>query len=193
MMFLREFYDKERRLNSKNRWVWIVTFFIFNYVAYMYFFQPDAFMNESSQSTKMWIPMDLILTVTIVCYQMFYNIIQGFEDEIHSIIEKTKCAIASKLHKVLVRKKTDEEWKNTFQCPVAFFDKNKYHDVEEFKYSFGKCMVVDSFKSAMIRQPLLDKDDVGHECKLTSKDVTLCDEHGVHKTYGKKNINGALY
>ena len=93
---------------------------------------------------------------------MFYNVIQGFEDEIHSIIEKTKCAMATKLHTVLVRPKTDEEWKSTFRCPVAFFDKNSYHNVEEFKYSFGKLMVADSFKSAMVRQPLLDKDDEGH-------------------------------
>ena len=38
MIFLREFYDKERRVNTKNNWLWGVHFVFYVYVIYEYYF-----------------------------------------------------------------------------------------------------------------------------------------------------------
>jgi len=36
MMFLRHFYDGDRRVNTKNKWVWVVHMFSYMYVIYIY-------------------------------------------------------------------------------------------------------------------------------------------------------------
>ena len=72
MIFLRDFYDENRRVNTKNKWVWGVHLVAYGYVAFMYY-GTDITKRESSQSTKMWIPLDILLTIGISMYQVFYN------------------------------------------------------------------------------------------------------------------------
>lgn len=67
LIFLRSFYDEHRRVNTKNKWVWGIHLPSYCYIAYVYFIS-DAFDNETSVNTKIWIPLDLILTVNITVY-----------------------------------------------------------------------------------------------------------------------------
>jgi len=80
MIFLRNFYDSERRVNTKNRWVWVGHLFSYLYIIYVYYFT-DAVENDNSESSKIWIPLDIILTFNIALYQLFYNMMQQMEDE----------------------------------------------------------------------------------------------------------------
>ena len=72
MIFLKDFYTPERKINTANKWVWIVHLFSYMYVIHVYFFT-DARMVETSDSTKMWIPLDILLTFNISLYQVYYN------------------------------------------------------------------------------------------------------------------------
>jgi hypothetical protein len=74
MIFLRDFYDKERKVNTNHSWVWLVHAISYSYVTYVYYFT-DLKEKESSETTKMWIPLDIILTINITLYQIFYNYI----------------------------------------------------------------------------------------------------------------------
>jgi len=79
MIFLRDFYDKDRKVNHSHRWVWYVHLISYSYIAFVYYFT-DLKEKESSQTTKMWIPLDIILTINITLYQIFYNYIQKVEN-----------------------------------------------------------------------------------------------------------------
>lgn len=75
MIFLRNFYDENRRVNNKNRWVWYLHVVSYAYIIWVYLFT-DAQANESSDFSKIWIPLDIILTFNIALYQLFYNLEQ---------------------------------------------------------------------------------------------------------------------
>ena len=75
MVFLRNFYDENRRVNNKHRWVWYVHVVSYAYIIWVYLFT-DAQANESSDFSKIWIPLDIILTFNIALYQLFYNLEQ---------------------------------------------------------------------------------------------------------------------
>ena len=67
MIFLRDFYDKDRRVNTGHKWVWGVHAICYTYVAWIYFFT-NAVAEEKSEYSKMWIPLDMILTINIAFY-----------------------------------------------------------------------------------------------------------------------------
>lgn len=80
MIFLREFYDKDRRVNTKNNWLWAVHFVFYVYVIWAYYFS-DLLEKETSDNIKIWIPLDILLTFNITLYQVFYNWEQKNEDK----------------------------------------------------------------------------------------------------------------
>jgi hypothetical protein len=79
MIFLRDFYDEYRKVNTKHRWVWYFHIFSYSYIIYIYYFT-NARLIEASESAKIWIPLDIILTFNIALYQGFYNYMQYQED-----------------------------------------------------------------------------------------------------------------
>lgn len=72
MIFLRDFYDKHRKVNTSHRWVWVIHVISYAYIIYVYT-MTDAAEIDASESSKIWIPLDIILTFNIALYQMFYN------------------------------------------------------------------------------------------------------------------------
>lgn len=74
-MFLRNFHDDERRVNTNNSWVWIVHGISYFIVLYIYLFT-EAAENDTSESRRIWIPLDCILTFCIACYQVISNFVQ---------------------------------------------------------------------------------------------------------------------
>ena len=68
---MRDFYDHQGRVNTKNKWVWVVHAISYTYVLYVYIFT-DARNVSVSETSKMWIPLDIILTIFICMYQVFY-------------------------------------------------------------------------------------------------------------------------
>lgn len=72
MIFLRDFYDENRKVNTKNQWVWYVHILSYAYIIYTYIAN-DLFENGGdSESAKIWVPLDIILTFNIAMYQLFY-------------------------------------------------------------------------------------------------------------------------
>jgi len=63
MIFLRNFYDDERKVNTKHRWVWYFHIVSYAYIIYVYYLT-DAAEIDASESSKIWIPLDIILTST---------------------------------------------------------------------------------------------------------------------------------
>jgi hypothetical protein len=86
MIFLKDFFDEEGRVNTKNKWVWVVHFFSYSYIIYYTFFT-GVLALEHSQSSKMWIPLDIILTINIAIYQLYYHMIQAKQDKIDQVDE----------------------------------------------------------------------------------------------------------
>jgi hypothetical protein len=80
MIFLRDFYDKNRKVNTNHRWVWYFHIVSYSYIIYVYFLT-DAREIDASESSKIWIPLDIILTFNIGLYQIFYNHVQYLEDQ----------------------------------------------------------------------------------------------------------------
>ena len=81
MIFLREFYDKDRRVNTKNNWLWGVHFVFYVYVIWAYYFSGKR-DQETSDNIKIWIPLDILLTFNITLYQVYYNWEQKNEDQL---------------------------------------------------------------------------------------------------------------
>lgn len=79
MIFLRHFYDEKRKVNTGHKWVWGVHFISYSVIIYYYFFT-DSVDREASESSKIWIPLDILLTVNIAIYQIFFNFLQRFEN-----------------------------------------------------------------------------------------------------------------
>jgi len=72
MMFLKSFYDSEQRVNTKNKWVWVIHLISYSYITYKYYkIDPEAI--SVSQMAQMWIPLDIILTFNIALYQVYYH------------------------------------------------------------------------------------------------------------------------
>lgn len=72
MVFLRDFYDENRKVNQRHRWVWYFHIVSYSYIIYVYYLT-DARLIDASESSKIWIPLDIILTFNIALYQIFYN------------------------------------------------------------------------------------------------------------------------
>ena len=72
MIFLRSFFDENRRVNTKNQWLWGVHFIFYVYVIYEYYFS-GKLAQETSDNIKIWIPLDILLTFNITLYQLYYN------------------------------------------------------------------------------------------------------------------------
>ena len=79
MIFLRHFYDDKRKVNTGHKWVWGVHFISYSVIIYCYFFT-DSVQRDASESSKIWIPLDILLTVLILVYQIFFNFLQRFEN-----------------------------------------------------------------------------------------------------------------
>ena len=71
IVFLRHFYDRTGLINKSHSWVWIVHSITYPYAIYTYFFT-DMYESETSQTTKIWIPLDVIVTISIVLYYFIY-------------------------------------------------------------------------------------------------------------------------
>lgn len=67
MIFLRNFYDDHRKVNTKHRWVWYFHIVSYAYILYVYLLT-DAAVVDASESSKIWIPLDIILTFNIAIY-----------------------------------------------------------------------------------------------------------------------------
>lgn len=67
IIFLRDFFDKDRRVNTGHRWVWYFHLVSYSYIIYVYL-GTDARLKDSSESSKIWIPLDIILTFNIAGY-----------------------------------------------------------------------------------------------------------------------------
>jgi len=67
MIFLRDFYDEQGKVNTKNMWVWYVHLVSYLYIVYVYYLT-DAKDKDKSDSAKMWIPLDILLTINITIY-----------------------------------------------------------------------------------------------------------------------------
>ena len=80
MIFLRDFYDEHRKVNTKHRWVWYFHIVSYAWILYVYL-GTDAADRDASESSKIWIPLDIILTFNIALYQMFYNYMQHMMDQ----------------------------------------------------------------------------------------------------------------
>jgi hypothetical protein len=68
MLFLSEFYDENGRVNTKNKWVWVVHALNYPYIIYVYISCELNSNSDHSQVRRMWVPLDIILTFLIVCY-----------------------------------------------------------------------------------------------------------------------------
>jgi len=73
MIFKKEFYEDNGRVDTRNKWVWVIHLISYLYVLYIYIFT-DARYREISEAAKMWIPLDIILTINIVIYKLYYNL-----------------------------------------------------------------------------------------------------------------------
>lgn len=80
MIFLKDFYDKNRKINTSNRWVWYVHLLSYGWIIYVYCFT-DARIIEASESSKIWVPLDIILTFNIALYQLYYNYEQKWSED----------------------------------------------------------------------------------------------------------------
>jgi hypothetical protein len=67
MIFLRNFYDDHRKVNTNHRWVWYFHIVSYAYILYVYLLT-DAADVDASESSKIWIPLDIILTFNIAVY-----------------------------------------------------------------------------------------------------------------------------
>jgi len=81
-MFLRNFFGKDGKVDTDHGWVWMMHFVSYVYIIYIYFFT-DLKKKESSEFTKMWIPLDIILTFNIALYYSFFVYMQYWEDLEH--------------------------------------------------------------------------------------------------------------
>jgi hypothetical protein len=74
MIFMKNFYNEYHKVNTKNEWVWYVHIVSYSYIIYIYFFT-DSADRDKSKASKMWIPLDIGLTICIFLYQLFYRVV----------------------------------------------------------------------------------------------------------------------
>jgi hypothetical protein len=70
-LFLKTFFRHDGALNLNHQWVWFVLLASYMYVIYSYFCTKIV-KNDVSQSHKMWIPLDILLTFGIATYQAIH-------------------------------------------------------------------------------------------------------------------------
>ena len=76
MIFLRDFYDEDGKVNTKNMWVWYIHLLSYSYIIWEYW----THSKDSSELSEMWIPLDIILTINIAFYQ-FINLQMQRQEE----------------------------------------------------------------------------------------------------------------
>jgi len=67
MLFLKNFYDAERKVNKSGKWVWMIHALSYSYIIYVFYFS-GLKANETSILKRVWIPLDIILTISIAMY-----------------------------------------------------------------------------------------------------------------------------
>lgn len=72
MIFLKDFYDKNRKVNTSNKWVWYIHIVSYTYIIYVYSCT-SARYEDASESSKIWVPLDILLTFNIALYQLYYK------------------------------------------------------------------------------------------------------------------------
>ena len=72
MIFLKNFLTSERKINTNNSWVWVVHALNYPYIFYVFYFT-DARQNCNSLAKKIWIPLDMLLTLGVTMYQFGYR------------------------------------------------------------------------------------------------------------------------
>jgi len=70
-LFLKNFFLHDGKLNLDHQWVWAVLAASYGYIIYSYFLT-DIVSKDHSQSSKMWIPLDILLTAGIALYQLIH-------------------------------------------------------------------------------------------------------------------------
>ena len=83
-IFIKNFYDENRHVNTKNKWVWGIHALNYPYIMYVFYFTEAAAIDETL-SSKIWIPLDCLLTINIALYQVYYHYSERKE------AEKVKC------------------------------------------------------------------------------------------------------
>lgn len=61
--------------------MWFIHALNYPYILYIYFFT-DAVSQDNFPTRKIWIPLDIILTINITLYQIFYHYFDKFEKSI---------------------------------------------------------------------------------------------------------------
>jgi len=67
MIFLRDFYDVNGKVNTKNTCVWYIHIVSYAYIIYEYSHH-SYHSDQSTELSEMWIPLDIILTINIFFY-----------------------------------------------------------------------------------------------------------------------------
>jgi hypothetical protein len=67
IVFLRDFFDAEGRICQKHSWIWVIHFFSYSYIIYA-LACTDIVKRDQSLASKMWIPLDIFLTINIYLY-----------------------------------------------------------------------------------------------------------------------------
>ena len=65
MIFLKNFYTPERKVNTSHSWVWVVHALNYPYIFYVYYFTE---YDSNSLAKKIWIPLDMLLTIGVIVY-----------------------------------------------------------------------------------------------------------------------------
>ena len=78
MIFLRDFYDEDGKVSTKNMWVWYIHILSYSYIIYTFWTHNSLFASELSE---MWIPLDIILTINIAFYQ-YINVFMQIQEDI---------------------------------------------------------------------------------------------------------------
>ena len=69
-LFLRHFYTDDRKVNTGYKWVWMIHLIVYPYVIWRYMQAKDD--DEESASRRVWIPMDITITVSVAIYYFIH-------------------------------------------------------------------------------------------------------------------------
>ena len=73
-VFLRNFYDNQRRVNTKHSWVWVIHVCVYSYFIYAFLEHHNLPHREQDPfiSRHVWIPMDICLSTFVFMYFVVY-------------------------------------------------------------------------------------------------------------------------
>ena len=73
-VFLRNFFDEKRRVNTKHSWVWLIHVVVYTYVIYAFLEHHNLPHQEQDPfiSRHVWIPMDICLSTFVFMYFVVY-------------------------------------------------------------------------------------------------------------------------